>query len=532
VRAAWRIVAAAALLLFAIAPAAAESKSASRARVSDAPTPEWRAGPVRYIITKSEDDEYRQFKTDEDRRRFIEAFWRRRDPTPDTPGNEFRSQFWKRVREANSLYSRDSPRPGWLTDMGKIYILLGPPDEVQRDEMPEGRRGTIIWVYRSSPNVGGPRLLTGPNQVIAFAQDGTGEYRMTAEPSKMADVWEGLPDPQPPTGTFKVQEAWRRAFDKAYASYIGLSDPIIRAAGGPAQESPLGATMLLGRLQQPPKEWNLTAEVTTREFFGGLPFRARADFFKTTGELTQVTLAVGISSRSVIYKSTPLGEIPVVHVYARILDSTATDLVQALDHDGDFAPAETNKSAGLDDDLLFQTRAVLKPGSYVARLTAVDNVSGKSGTSDTPFTVPDFTSPGLELSTVVLARALEPVSGSEASSRAAFVIGNLRVTPRLGAVFEQGEDLAFYYQVYGAERDPASGQVKLNVAYSFLAPQGETLTEIGRVAFEGQTTEAHGYAIPLREWPPGEYMVRIEVTDVVAARKVSRDSIFRVVQGP
>jgi GWxTD domain-containing protein len=518
--------------LLAAAVAAGAGSSSSRGRISDAPEPEWREGPVRYIITKSEDDEYRQLDSEEARRLFIEAFWRRRDPTPETPGNEYRSQFWKRVRDANGLYSRDTPRPGWLTDMGKVHILFGPPDEIQRDEMAGRRRGIIVWVYRNTPSVDGQRsVLAGPNQVISFAQDGTGEYRLTAEPSKVADVWEGLPDPQPPFGPFKQQEARRRAFLKAYEKYVGLSDPVIRQAGGPAYQSSLEGTMLLARLQQPPREWSLNAEVSTREFFGTLPFKARADFFKTDREPTLVVLTVGIPSRSVTYRRSGAVEEPAVNVYARILDSTATVLVQALDRDFDFQPSPSNREAGLDEDLVFEARPLLRPASYVARLTVTDAVSGRTGTSDTPFTVPDFAAPGLTLSSVLLARRIQPLEGGSADRAAPFVVGSLGVLPHLGSTFRQAEELAFYYQVYGARRDAASGAPTLDVTYTFLAVEGDAIEEVGRVGFQGQSVEAHGYAVPLRDWPAGDYLVRIEVTDTLAAQSVRRDVAFRVAGG-
>jgi len=503
----------------------------SAERASDAPTREWRDGPVRYIITRSEDKEFRELEREEDRRVFIDVFWRRRDPTPDTPGNEYRSTFWKRVREANSQFGRDNPRPGWRSDMGKIYILFGAPDEIKRDEMAEGRRNITVWIYRNSPEIGGISTNAGPNTVIAFAQDSTGEYRMTAEPSKVADVWEGLPNPQPPVGTLKMPEIQRRAYVEAYSRRIGLTDPVIREAGGPAIETPLGLTMKLASLQQPPVEWTLRGEVTTREFIGALPFKARAGFFKTTGQETLVIFDIAVKSTSVTFRPTPQGGRPALRVYARILDSTATQPILSLSRDSDFTPSPENDTAGLDDDLIIQGSARLAPGAYVARLTVLDEFGERSGTSDTAFTVPDFNSPKLELSTVSISRSLESIPGGSTGA-APFVLGNLRIIPRLGREFHPDEDLAFYYQVYGAHQDPVTGKPRLDVAYVFLAAEGEKLSEIGRLSFEGQETEAHGYALPLKNWAPGEYVLRVQVTDAANAATTSRDFFFRVTARP
>lgn len=375
-------------------------------------------------------------------------------------------------------------------------------------------------------------MLAGPNQVIAFAMDGTGEYRLTTEPSKVADVWEGLPNPQPIMGLNKFFLAQQALARQTAEAMLNLSDPVIRAHGGPPSEGPLGLSMVLARLQQPPKEWDLRAEITTREFFGSLPFKARADFFKTSAADAQVLLSIALRSSSVTYESTPSGDRPAVKVYARVLDSTATELVRSLEGELDFEPSPANGKAGLDDDLVYQGRVDLPPGSYVARLTVLDEESSRTATSDTPFTVPDFGEPGLSLSTIALAAGLEQADPGDAPAVAPYRFGSIRVIPRLGQDYLPRESMSFYYQVYGAARDPATGKPKLDVTYAFLAVGAEELQEIGEVVFEGQETEAHGYTLPLQDWPAGRYLLRIEIDDRVAGSSATREVAFRVLEGP
>lgn len=516
---------AAALLVIAACPWS-PSDAKTRYRPSDAPTPEWREGPVRYIITRSEDKEFQSLQSEEARSRFIGTFWIRRDPTPGTPGNEFRSDFWRRVRRADALYGKETPKPGWLTDMGKIYILFGPPDEISRDEMAEGRRDISVWIYRNSPGVGPSRTMSGANQVIAFAKDGSGEYRLTAEPTKVADVWEGLPNPQPPMGEFSSFRARQEAFDKATAAYIGLTDPVIRAHGGPATGGPLGLTMTLSRLQQPPEEWELDSEVRTREFYGSLPFKARADFFRRDDGRAEVLITIALRSAVVTYRTTSHGEEPSIEVVGTILDSTGSTELMTIDAQGGFRGATENLAAGLDDDIVYQARVVVPPGTYVARLTVLDEVSGRSSSSETPFTVPDFGSFPLTMSSIALARAIGPAPVGEPGYR----IGSLRVIPRLGNAYEPGQELSFYYQIYGAGRDTATGEPSLDVTYIFLAAQGEEVAEIGRVGFEHQAADAHGYSLRLEGWPAGSYIVRIEIADTVSGSEASRDLAFSIVE--
>lgn len=105
---------------------------------------------VRYIITKEEKKNFLSLPP-ESRKDFIEEFWKRRDPVPETEVNEFKEEYFKRIEEANKLFGKD----GWLQDRGMVYILLGPPTE--RYTYPMGRYHgdlpTEIWYYGFFPIV-------------------------------------------------------------------------------------------------------------------------------------------------------------------------------------------------------------------------------------------------------------------------------------------------------------------------------------------------------------------------------------------
>src|SRR5262249_20586613 len=97
----------------------------------DKPTPDWPEGPVRYITTKGQHKQYKVLTTKHERADFIDIFWKRRDPTPNTEINEFKERFRQRTLDADQVYS-ETTTPGWKTDMGKVFILIGPPDEMVR----------------------------------------------------------------------------------------------------------------------------------------------------------------------------------------------------------------------------------------------------------------------------------------------------------------------------------------------------------------------------------------------------------------
>jgi hypothetical protein len=87
---------------------------------------------VSYIILPQEKEIFLKLESDRDRDIFIEAFWKQRDPTPGTPENEFKEEHYRRFLYANEHFKRGTSREGWMTDMGRIYIILGPPNSIER----------------------------------------------------------------------------------------------------------------------------------------------------------------------------------------------------------------------------------------------------------------------------------------------------------------------------------------------------------------------------------------------------------------
>ena len=146
------------LLLFvglAAFPAAGQAKKKS---VKDLPPQyrKWLEQDVVYIITPKERDVFLQLDSDRDRDIFTTAFWKQRDPTPGTPKNEFKDEHYRRIAYANQWYGRDTPTPGWRTDMGRIYIILGEPKSVEKFENLFDVFPTQIWFYEGMAEYGTP----------------------------------------------------------------------------------------------------------------------------------------------------------------------------------------------------------------------------------------------------------------------------------------------------------------------------------------------------------------------------------------
>ncbi len=150
---------------------------------------------IRYIVTPQEEKIFRELPA-EDRHEFVTDFWKRRDPNPATEVNEFRNQYYTRLAAADKAFRAGIP--GWMTDRGRIYILLGPPTDVIRKSMGEStvefskrsrelsqdlleegtrtERPTEIWIYNQYPD-----YFSGPLRLVFVDYESNGDYKLTTD---------------------------------------------------------------------------------------------------------------------------------------------------------------------------------------------------------------------------------------------------------------------------------------------------------------------------------------------------------------
>ncbi len=132
----------------------------------------WLEEEVVYIITPLEKDVFLQLDSDRERELFIEAFWKQRDPTQGTPANEFREEHYQRIQHANYTFGRSAPIPGWKTDRGRFYILLGEPRDIERFSGESQIYNTEVWFYQGLAKYGLPAGF----YLVFYQKAGVGEY--------------------------------------------------------------------------------------------------------------------------------------------------------------------------------------------------------------------------------------------------------------------------------------------------------------------------------------------------------------------
>ncbi len=134
----------------------------------------WLEEEVVYIITEKERDIFLQLTTDRERKLFVDAFWKIRDPTPGTPENEYQTEHYKRIAYANKFLGRETSRPGWMTDRGRVYIILGSPVSIDRFPQRMSVQPSEIWFYHGDPQLGFPTAFN----MVFYKRGGIGEYRI------------------------------------------------------------------------------------------------------------------------------------------------------------------------------------------------------------------------------------------------------------------------------------------------------------------------------------------------------------------
>lgn len=289
----------------------------------ETPYKKWLQEDVAYIITDEERATFKRLQTDDEREQFIEQFWLRRDPTPDTVENEFKEEHYRRIQYANDHFA--SGIPGWKADRGRIYITFGPPDE--RDEHPsggtyerppeEGGGSTTVypfedWRYRYIDGIGNDIKIEFVDTTM------TGEYRMTMDPSEK-DALTYVPG----AGLTLMEQLGladkSQRFNNTDGTHLGM--PL----GGPTSATnQFDRLDQFTKLQKPPtiKFKDLEAAVTSRISFNILPMKAQADFFPVTeaSVLTNVTLQ--FENKDLQFQSKEGVQKAVVNIYGRITTMT------------------------------------------------------------------------------------------------------------------------------------------------------------------------------------------------------------------
>jgi GWxTD domain-containing protein len=469
---------------------------------------DWVSKDVAYIITKDERKAFDKLTTDEERENFIENFWRRRDPNPDTEDNEYREEFYERIAYANEHFA--SGIPGWKTDRGRIYITFGKPDSVESHpsggayDRPsyEGGGSTTtypfeIWFYRHLDSV-------GEGIEIEFVDPtGTGEYRIARTPFEK-DALAMVPGAGLTT-----------------AEQLGLSDKGQRGMGGQnfmrEQDNPFRRMEIIANLQRPPqvKFSDLQSSLESPVIDNNpLDFDLRVDFFRQSDERVITAFTIQTDNKELVFEQIGGMETARMNIFGRVTavagkrsgifeDSVTTNASPA-----ELAEAKERKS-------IYQKAIALTPGTYKVDVVVRDVSSGSRGIRTIGFTVPRYEAEKLSASSLILASKL--YSTTEKDIGGMFVVGNAKVIPNLTGVYKRGQEVGIYMQIYNAGIDQTTLRPSVDVDYVLLKDGKEVFRQ--KEDWQGLSDSGQRLTIarllPTTTLPLGEYEIRISIRDRV-----------------
>lgn len=485
----------------------------------------WMENDVAYIITSEEKKAFKALATDEERENFIENFWRRRDPNPDTEENEYREEYYERIAYANEHYA--SGIPGWKTDRGKVYIAWGKPDSVESHpsggayDRPsyEGGGSTTtypfeIWFYRHLDGV-------GDGLEIEFVDPtGTGEYRM----ARNADEKDALRMVPGAGLTTSEQLGLSDKADRINGTNGGMQKNYMRE-----QDSPFRRLEIMTKLATPPsvKFGDLGAlagsDVTVLDK-DPLEFDVRVDFFRQSDDKVITTFTVQASNKELSFSDVGGLQQASMNIFGRI--TAVSGKRSGVFEDSVSTSATATELADLRDRKSIYQRAVaLTPGTYKVDVAVRDVVSGNKGIANLGFVVPRYDEKKLSTSSMILTSKLRPTDERDIGRM--FVIGNAKVIPNMSGVFKQGQEVGVYLQVYNSEIDQTTLRPAVDVQY-ILLKDGK---EIKRQAEDWSGLSDSGQRLTLaRLLPtalldPGDYEVRIAVKDLVSGQALNDEKL-------
>lgn len=498
----------------------------------ESPYKKWLNEDVAYIITDEERKAFKNLKTDEERQEFIEQFWLRRDPTPDTEENEFKEEHYRRIAYANEHYA--SGIPGWKTDRGRIYIEYGPPDE--NDSHPSG--GTYErpieegggetstypfedWRYRYIEGV-------GSNVIIEFVDPTmTGEYHMTMDPSEK-DALLNVPGAGLTMYEQMGMSDKTQRFSRSDGTHLGTGNM-------PLPESMNEFTRLeqYANLQKPPKVKfkDLEEVVTSNIRFNTLPMQANVSYVRVTDSSILTSITLQFERKDLQFQTKDTVAKATVNIYGRITSMSRRPVNVFEDVVTQDFPADLMQQA-INGAAVYEKTIPLPPGMYRLNVVAKDVVGGNMVSYEMPLNVPHYDEDKLASSSLILADQIERVPTRSIGS-GQFVIGDAKIRPRVGDSFKRGEKMGIYVQFYNFQPDEKTQKPNGSVEYEVVKNGSnekiiswtEDLTAIPGSSAQQVTIEK---LLPLQNLQPGQYTLKLKVTDKNRNQVLTPQATFTV----
>src|SRR5712691_3159678 len=490
----------------------------------------WLNEEVGYILADEERSAFLRLSNNEEREQFIEQFWLRRDPTPDTVENEFKEEHYRRIAYANERFA--SGIPGWRTDRGRIYIIWGKPDEIEShptggnynrpDSEGGGQTSTYAfeqWRYRYLDGIGN-------NVIIEFVDpSGTGEYHMTMDPGEK-DALAKIPG----AGLSMMEQMGMSSKTARFTRTDGSTAPVAMGGGGLESENEFTRLEQFVKVQQAPpvKFPDLKEVVSSRIVRNQISFDYRTDFMRITSDTILVPITVQIQNKQMTFRNRDGVHSGTLNLFAQISTMTGR-IVQTFEDviQRDFPDSLLEPS--LKGFSIYQKAVPLRPGLYKIDMVIKDVNSGNVGVLNTRLAVSSMPDDKLDASSLILADQIEPVSSKDVGV-GQFVLGSTKVRPKLNAEFRTDQPMGIYLQFYNLKVDDTTHKNDLSLDVKVSQGQQTISHEIKTGDQLKQNGEQVTYEqlIAPQALAPGKYKLEIQATDLLTKQIVSRSADFTV----
>jgi GWxTD domain-containing protein len=509
-----------------------KAKEALLKKELETPYKKWMDEDVVYIISDEEKKAFHQLNTDEEREQFVEQFWLRRDPTPDTEENEFKEEHYRRIAYANEHYA--SGIPGWRTDRGRIYIQYGPPDEIESHSsggsyqrpMSEGGGETETfpfeqWRYRYIDGVGQNIILEFVDKTMS------GEYRMTMDPSEK-DALLNVPN----AGlTLYEQEGLSTKtdrFNRTDGTHLGVPSQYMNQS-----MNEFNRMDQFFKMQAPPvvKFKDLEAEVSSRITYNRLPMQVRQDYVRVTDSTVLVNITMQFENHDLEFKEKDGVDTAAINVFGRVTSMTRrpiTTFEPTLTVDAPQDMLESYKS----QKQIWQQSVALPPGRYHLNIVAKDIASGNTNVYEAAIDVPHFSEDRLSSSSLILADTIEKLP-TKSIGGTTFAIGDMKVRPRMGDTFKTDEKMGVYVQFYNFAPEEKTNKPDGSIEY-MVSKVGSTANlidvteDLSAIQYASAPQVTVQKLLPLKSLGPGVYTLKVKATDRRANQTVQQEEKFIV----
>jgi len=498
----------------------------------------WLNEDVVWIITDQERAAFKQLSNDEERDNFIEAFWQRRDPTPDTEENEYKEEHYRRIAYSNEHFAAGIP--GWKTDRGRMYIMYGPADEVDSHPsggsyerpMEEGGGETSTfpfetWRYRYLEGIGQEVMIEFVDTCMC------GDYHMTIDRSEK-DALKYTPN----AGLTLYEQ-------------MGMSSKASRFTGGMEQlgAGPMSSDLQtkefdrleqFAKLQAPPpvKFKDLEEIVNTKLITNLMPFDVRTDYVKVTGDTVLVPVTIQMKYRDITFANKDGVQRGTVNIFGRVTTLTGR-VVQTFEDTAQVdVPAELLPRTA-ENSSVYWKALPLRPGRYKIEVAVKDVNGDRKGLWSRGIVVPEYSDDKLSTSSLIVADQMEPVPTKDVST-GSFVIGVTKVRPRVApadgkpALFKRSRDqkVNFWMQVYNLGVDEKTHKPSATFEFDIVniatnkpvVQKTESTDTMGNVGDQVTLQKS----IASANLQPGVYRIEIKVNDNISKQVVDPSATFAV----